>query len=314
MSIKQVLVALILYFLILKHIIMQTKDYDKLYLSAEPINHKIDDASITVRTFGKGKPLVLIHGFVVNGCTWRKIIPELAKQFTCYVVDLPGFGDSQWDKETDFTFTAQSKRLVILFKKLNLSNYSIIAQNTGASISRIVAITEQANIDKLVLINTEIPNHRPPFIPLYQFFAKLPFANLMFRSLIKIDAFVRSPFFIKEFYFDKSKLKDKDNLDRYIIPLKTSKDNMFGMLGYLKGIEWKVIDNFAKSHSEIKAKTLFIWGENDKTFPIEIAKKLPEQFNSNCKLVSISKASLMPHEERPNKVLDLVVPFLIAEQ
>jgi len=290
---------------------MQTKDYDKLYLSSKAENHKIDDASITVRKFGKGKPLVLIHGFVVNGCTWRKVIPELSKQFTCYVVDLPGFGDSKWDNKTDFTFTAQSKRLVKLFKKLNISNYSIIAQDTGASIARIVAITEQHNLNKLILINTEIPNHRPPFIPLYQFFAKLPFANLMFRSLIRIDVFVRSPFFIKEFYFDKSKLRDKENLDRYIIPLKTSKDKMFGMLGYLKGIEWKVIDDFAKSHSEIKAKTLFIWGKNDKTFPIEIARKMPEQFNSNCKLVSISKASLMPHEEKPNKVLDLVIPFLM---
>ncbi len=290
---------------------MQIKNYDKMYLSAKSIHYKIDDASITVRKFGAGKPLVLIHGFAVNGCTWRKMIPELAKHFTCYAVDLPGFGDSQWDKETDFTFTAQSNRLVKLFKKLNISNYNIIAQNTGASISRIVAITEQDNIEKLVLINTEIPNHRPPFIPLYQFFAKLPFANLMFRSLIKIDAFVRSRFFLKEFYFDKSKLRDKENLDRYLIPLKSSKDKMFGMLEYLKGIEWKVVDDFAKSHGEIKAKTLFVWGENDKTFPIEIARKMPEQFNSNCKLVSISKASLMPHEERPEEVLKNVIPFLL---
>ena len=290
---------------------MQTKDYDKLYLSAKPVNHKIDDASITVRKFGAGKPLVLVHGFAVNGCTWRKMIPELAKHFACYVVDLPGFGDSGWSKNTDFTFTAQAKRLVELLKKLNISNYSIIAQDTGASISRIVAITEQENIEKLVLINTEIPNHRPPFIPLYQFFAKLPMANFLFRSLIKIGPFVRSRFFLKEFYFDKSKLKDKENLDRYLIPLRTSKDKMFGMLEYLKGIEWKVVDNFAKSHSKIKAETLFVWGENDKTFPIKIAKKMPEQFNSNCKLVGISKASLMPHEERPDEVLRKVLPFLL---
>lgn len=289
---------------------MQTIDYDKYYLSSEPKNYKIDDASISVRTFGKGEPLVLIHGFAVNGCTWRKMIPELAKHFTCYVLDLPGFGDSGWNKNTDFTFTAQANRLVKLFKKLNLTNYNIIAQDTGASISRIVAVSEQENVNKLVLINTEIPNHRPPFIPLYQFFAKLPMANFLFRSLIKIGPFVRSRFFLKEFYFDKSKLKDKENLDRYLIPLKTSKDKMFGMLGYLKGIEWKVVDNFAKSHGKIKAKTLFVWGENDKTFPIEIAKKMPEQFNSDCKLVGIPEASLMPHEEKPNEILNLVIPFL----
>ena len=293
---------------------MQTKDYDNLYLSSKSVNYKIDDASITVRTFGEGIPLVLIHGFVVNGCTWRKIIPKLAEQFTCYVVDLPGFGDSKWNSRTDFTFTAQSKRLVKLFKKLNISNYSIIAQDTGASIARMIAVTEQSNLNKLILINTEIPNHRPPFIPLYQFFAKLPFANFMFRSLIKNDAFVRSPFFINEFYYDKSKLKDKENLERYIEPLRTSKNKMFGMLEYLKGIEWNVVDNFAKSHSEIKAETLFVWGENDKTFPIELAKKMPTQFNSKCDLVSIPKASLMPHEEKSNEILDIIIPFLLDKK
>ena len=191
------------------NITMPTKNYDNLYLSTEPINYKIDDASIAVRIFGKGRPLVLIHGFAVNGSTWRKIIPELAKHFTCYVVDLPGFGDSGWDRKTDFTFTAQSKRLVKLFKKLDISNYRIIAQDTGASIARLVAIAEQDNIEKLVLINTEIPNHRPPFIPLYQFFARLPFANFMFRSLIKIDTFVRSRFFLKEFILTNRNLEIK---------------------------------------------------------------------------------------------------------
>ena len=290
---------------------MQTKDFENLYLSATKINYEIDDASITVRKFGEGKPLVLIHGFIVNGYTWRKMIPKLSEHFTCYVVDLPGFGDSEWDKNTDLTFTAQSKRLAKLFKKLALTNYSILAQDTGASISRMVAVAKQNNIDKLILINTEMPNHRPPFIPMHQFLAKLPLANLVFRSLLKVGAVVRSPLLLNQFYYDKSMLKEKGNLDYYVDPIKVSKHKMQGMLGYLKGIEWQVIDNFAQSHGEIKAKTLFIWGENDKTFPIEIAKKMPPQFNSECKLISIPMASLMPHEEKPNEVLDIIMPFLL---
>ncbi len=291
---------------------MQTKNYDKLYLSTESINYKIDDAFITVRKFGKGKPLVLIHGFIVHGYTWRKMIPKLSENFTCYVLDLPGFGDSEWNSKTDFTFTAQTKRLIKLFNKLNLKNYSILAQDTGASIARMVAVIEQSNVDKLVLINTEMPNHRPPFIPMHQFLAKLPLANLMFRSLLKIGFIVRSPLLLNQFFYDKSKLKIRENLDKYVIPLKTSKDKMFGMLEYLKGIEWKVVDNFAKSHSKIKAKTLFVWGENDKTFPIELAKEMPSQFNSECSLISISKSALMPQEEKPNKVLDKIIPFLLS--
>jgi len=289
---------------------MKEQDYSSLYQSAEIEHFEIDDAIIAVRKFGNGKPLVLIHGFIVHGYTWRKMIPKLSEHFTCYVLDLPGFGDSKWNKKTDFTFTAQSKRLDKLFKKLNLTKYSILAQDTGASIARTVAILQPNSIENLVLINTEIPNHRPPFIPMHQFLAKLPLSNLIFRSLLKIGIFVRSPLLLNQFFYDKSLLKKSENLDKYLIPLKSSKDKMFGMLEYLKGIEWKVVDDFKDTHKDIKAKTLFVWGENDKTFPIELAQEMLSQFNSECSLVSIPKSALMPQEEKPNEVLKKIIPFL----
>ena len=74
-------------------------DYSKNYESVKTQYHEVDDATIAVRKFGKGKPLVLIHGFIVHGYTWRKVIPQLSEQFTCYVLDLPRFGDSKWTKK-----------------------------------------------------------------------------------------------------------------------------------------------------------------------------------------------------------------------
>lgn len=290
---------------------MKEQDYNRLYQSAEIEYFEIDDATIAVRKFGNGKPLVLIHGFIVHGYTWRKMIPKLSEHFTCYVLDLPGFGDSKWNKKTDFTFTAQSKRLDKLFKKLNLTKHSILAQDTGASIARMVAVLQPNSIEKLVLINTEIPNHRPPFIPMHQFLAKLPLSNLIFRSLLKIGFVVRSPLLLNQFYYNKSLLKKPENLDKYLIPLKSSKNKMFGMLEYLKGIEWKVVDDFKHTHRDIKAKTLFVWGEKDKTFPIKLAKEMVNQFNPKCDFVSIAKSSLMPQEEKPKEVLVKIIPFLL---
>jgi len=141
---------------------------------------EIDDASIAVRTYGKGMPLVLIHGFMVSGYTWRKLLPALAEKHTCYVVDLPGFGDSRYSKNTDFTFTAQSNRLNKLFGILGIKNqFSVIAHDTGASIARLIALEKSNTIEKLILINTEMPSHRPPFIPMYQILARLPLASLV---------------------------------------------------------------------------------------------------------------------------------------
>lgn len=288
-------------------IFMNNHDF---YTSVSPQIITIDDASIAVRVYGSGPSLVLIHGFFVYGYTWHKILPTLAQHFTCYVVDLPGFGDSVYTTKTDFSFTAQAARINKLLQSLNIHQACrIIAHDTGASIARLVALDTDNGIEKLILINTEIPYHRPPFIPMYQWLAKLPLANLTFRTLLKSDFIVRSPMLLNQFFYNKAELKNKNNLRHYVAPLKKSK-NMQGMLGYLRGIEWDVVDNFAKNHPLITAKTLLVWGEEDKTFPVGKAEQMQQQFKATCQFTRIKRACLMPHEERPQQVLDAILPFL----
>ncbi|MEM7356435.1 MAG: alpha/beta fold hydrolase, partial [Acidobacteriota bacterium] len=96
---------------------------ESLYLAAELQRHEIEDATIGLRVFGQGPAVVLIHGYPVHGYTWRKLLPTLAESFTCYVIDLPGLGDSDWTSGTDFTFTAQARRLGLLIEALRLDAY-----------------------------------------------------------------------------------------------------------------------------------------------------------------------------------------------
>ena len=73
------------------------------------------------------------------------------------------------------------------------------------------------------------------------------------------------------------------------------------------------MDSFKISHKKIEAKTLFIWGENDKTFPIKYAEKMIKQFNGNCTLKRITGASLLPHEEKSEEVVNSIIQFLEEE-
>src|SRR3954466_1424834 len=107
-----------------------------MYTSAKVAHHKVEDGTIAVRVFGQGPALVLIHGYPVHGYTWRKLLPALAEQFTCYVVDLPGLGDSDWSSKTDFRFTAQARRLALWLESVGLPRWSLIAHDTGATIAR----------------------------------------------------------------------------------------------------------------------------------------------------------------------------------
>jgi pimeloyl-ACP methyl ester carboxylesterase len=278
------------------------------YAAAKISRYEIEDATIAVRVFGKGPALVLIHGFPVHGYTWRKLLPALSEQFTCYVVDLPGLGDSGWSSSTDFSFTAQARRLGLLLESMKLFRYSLLAHDTGATIARLVAIAQRDRVRKLVMINTEIPGQRPPGVWLYRKIQRLPGASAIFSMLLRRSWFIRSS--MREFYSELRLLDDPSYIEPYVKPLITSPKRMDGALGYLCGIEWEVVDRMRHAHAEIKAETLFLWGEDDKTFPVQLAEEMCSQLNTQTTFVRIKKASLMPHEEKPEIVLKHLIPFL----
>jgi pimeloyl-ACP methyl ester carboxylesterase len=57
-----------------------------------------------------------------------------------------------------------------------------------------------------------------------------------------------------------------------------------------------------------------IWGVEDPTFPIAIARAMTRQFATPPELVEIPGAALLPHEEQPELVLRALVPFLSADR
>lgn len=123
---------------------------------------------------------------------------------------------------------------------------------------------------------------------------------------------VKSKFMFKEFYDNKDYLNVPENLSLpYLKPLIESKEKMRGAMKYLRGIEWKIVDDFKIKHQKITAKILVLWGENDTvTFPVNLAEKMLAQFNSNANFVKISNSKVMPHEENPKSVLIEIVRFL----
>lgn len=280
------------------------------YKSAKLNTIKLNDVSIGLREFGAGEALILIHGFPTHGYTWRKILPQLVQKYKCYVVDLPGLGDSEWSKNTNFKSEAQASYVLELIEKKNIQKCSIIAHDSGATVARVIALEHPNLVNNLILINTEMPHHRPPWIPFYQTVGLWPFVPNVIRFSLNQSWFIQSPMGLKEAYSDKSMLLQPENLNPYIEPLIRSQKKAIGAFKYLKGIDWKVIDKFEETHRQIKAKTLLVWGEDDKTFPIKYAKKMVEQFDGNGELIKIKNASLLPHEEKSEVVGEAIMSFL----
>ena len=285
----------------------------KLYRSIPLKKIQIEDVTIGLRQIGNGENLVFIHGFPTHGYTWRKIVPILSKKFRCHILDLPGLGDSNWSESTDFKSSSQARYVIKLLKNEKVMNYSLIAHNSGATIAREIAIQEQEKVKNLICLNTEIPNHRPPWIPFYQAIGLFPIVPYVVRKLFRQNWFVKSSMGFKELYTNKAMLDEEVNIGPYLKPVINSKKKTIGAFRYLKGIDWKLIDDFKELHKEIKANVLFLWGEDDKTFPIKLGREMTSQFKSKIKFITIKCASLLPHEEKPDEVADGILQFIQEE-
>lgn len=264
----------------------------------------------TFRVTGRGPALMLVHGFPLHGATWRHVLPLLAARHTCIVVDLAGCGDSGWDAHTDFGFQAHARRLQALADELALPAYAVLAHDTGGTVARCLALAD-ARVQALALINTEMPGHRPPWVQLYQRTLGWPGASTVLRALLRWPAFVRSPMGLGGAFADHRLLDQGGEVfETFIRPLIRSSRRAEGVIRYLRGIGWDVVDAMAEAHGRLHLPVQLIWGEDDPTFPIGLAREMAHQFADSRGLVPIAGARLLPHEERPADVAQAVLGFL----
>lgn len=257
-------------------------------------------ARLPCRRYGSGPPLLLVHGFPLSGFTWRKVLPDLARHYTCIVPDLPGMGDSEWTDATDFSFPGQGHTLKVLVDRLGLTRYSVLGQDTGGTFARYLALEDGARIERLLLINTEMPHHRPPWIPLYQSLMQLPGTLAVFALLLQSRWYLRSGMGFGGCFEDLG-LIDGDFHQFVVEPLVRSPRRREGMQRYLRGATWGPVDALARDHARLTMPVDLIWGADDPTFPLALARAMAGQF-PHARFTEIPGARLLVHEEKPAEV------------
>src|ERR1700729_4223410 len=99
---------------------------------------------------GKGKAVLVLHGWGDNSKGWQAAGAELAKNFDVVIVDLPGFGGTQAPKETwgldDYAVFAED-----FLKKVGIKPFGIVAHSNGGAIAIRGLAHGKLQTDKLVL-------------------------------------------------------------------------------------------------------------------------------------------------------------------
>ncbi len=280
-------------------------------LESWPVRHVVcGDATLSYRRGGSGPPLLLLHGWPLSSLTWAPVVPHIASRYTCIAVDLAGAGESRWSPLTAFDFEAHAKRVAHLLATLELPAVHILAQDSGATIARLLAAAAPQRVRSLTLVNTEAPGHRPPWVPLYRWFAALPLSSAVFRWLIRSKRFLLSGMGYGGAFHDRSLILG-DFHRRMVAPVVADSHRMEGLNRYLRGFDWQLVDRLDEVHARIRAPAQLVWGEEDPTFPIELAERMAARWKG-CELVRVPRACGFVQEERPEAIAQALQRFTFA--
>jgi pimeloyl-[acyl-carrier protein] methyl ester esterase len=101
---------------------------------------------------GRGKDLVLLHGWGLNLGVWDELARALARRFRVIAIDLPGHGRSDWDPKAA-TPAAQAWRVHETLAPLT-ERYFLLGWSLGGQFALDLAAAMPAGIERLVLVAT----------------------------------------------------------------------------------------------------------------------------------------------------------------
>ena len=133
------LLLLIPCFFLLHHSKAQTHPSDSKYPVDSGYFSSFDGTKIYYEVRGKGKPVLLVHGFIVNSNSWKgtALYDELLNHgYKVVILDMRGNGKS--DKPHDSTAydnDAEAKDIMLLMDLLKTHQYSVVGYSRGSIIT-----------------------------------------------------------------------------------------------------------------------------------------------------------------------------------
>jgi len=113
-----------------------------------------DGVKIHYEVHGKGRPVLLLHGFMGSAASWKKtaLYQDLLQSgYMLVVPDLRGNGQSDKPHNADaYSNDAEAKDLVGLMEQLNLARYAVVGYSRGSIITARLLVLDK-RVEKAVM-------------------------------------------------------------------------------------------------------------------------------------------------------------------
>lgn len=269
---------------------------------------ELSQGRVRYRDSGSGEPIVFLHGALVNGELWRKVVPELDGEFRCVVPDLPlGSHPIALRPEADTSPPGVARLVADLLEALGLERVTLVGNDTGGAIAQLVATRHPERLARLVLTPCDAYDNFLPLMFRYlQVTARIPGGALVLAQSLRLRALRRAPF---AFGWLAKRPIDDDVLDAWAKPIISDAGVRRDATKLLKGISKRQTLEAAERLRSFDRPVLLAWAPEDRFFKFEHAERLAREI-PDARLERVEDSYTFVSEDQPKRVAELVARFV----
>jgi pimeloyl-ACP methyl ester carboxylesterase len=260
---------------------------------------------IRYREAGQGKPVVFVHGYLVDGRLWDGVVDRLSDRYRCIAPDWPiGAQQIAMKPDADHTPPGVAATISSFLEALDLEDVTIVGSDSGGAMSQVLVTRHPERIGRLVLTNCDTYENFPPGIfkampPLAKLPGGMTLLSLPFRSGAVARAAFR-PFTRKPI--------PAELIASWMAPGMNDSGVRHDLKKVTVGMNKRHTLEAAEKLRDSQLPILLAWAPGDKLFPISGAERLAADAG-NARIVPIPDASTFVSLDQPQRLSEEIAEF-----
>lgn len=208
-----------------------------------------DQGIVHYETYGQGKPVVLLHGWLGSWGLWQRTMEVLGRSYRTYALDFWGFGDSGKKRATyavsDFVSLVDQ-----FMAQLGIASAPLVGHSMGGTVSLSVAMRYPHRVQKVVVVGSPIVGSSLNILLQLAGHKAIAFAVYNLPAALRLGVRLGSPLIVNKDPLAWYRAQERDLS-------KTTLESFFASIGSLRRTDLR------SRLGEVKVPTLGIYGVGD---------------------------------------------------
>ena len=269
---------------------------------------KLPAGRIRYREAGEGKPVVFVHGYLVDGRLWDGVVDRLSDRCRCIAPDWPiGSQQIAMNPEADLTPYGIAAIVDSFLEALGLEDVTIVGNDSGGAMSQVLVTRHPQRIGRLILTNCDTHENFPPgifkaLVPM----AKLPGGMAALGVPFRIGAVARAAFRP----FTKNPIPP-ELIASWMEPGLHDPGVKHDLKKVTIGMSNRYTLEAAEKLKTSEVPVLLTWAPGDRLFPLKYAKRLAADI-PNARIVEIPDSKTFIPLDQPARLADEIASFVTS--